>query len=178
MKPADLGQRVESRVVTSHAEVWIETCCPDGCMRTCGSPPTRRCGLKRDKGDITTYNMESPPTRRCGLKHIYRGREQPSVAVTSHAEVWIETRTKTTQTEWRECVTSHAEVWIETQSAGLVTEKVTVTSHAEVWIETILAKKRRRKMKVTSHAEVWIETYYFVLIIVLRRSHLPRGGVD
>ena len=99
--------------------------------------------------------------------------------VTSHVEVWIETRPCYPRREYAH-VTSHVEVWIETlyddvQDAikkspptwrcGLKPDeehdtdsKPSVTSHVEVWIETRKRRQGNTALHVTSHVEVWIET--------------------
>ena len=51
--------------------------------------------------------------RKCGLKHQYQDYKNINVFVTSLAEVWIETDTRS-QPRQTHRVTSLAEVWIET----------------------------------------------------------------
>ena len=55
-------------------------------------------------------------------------------------------------------VTSLAEVWIETPCYGWTLTRCGVTSLAEVWIETGTEANLYRPDTVTSLAEVWIET--------------------
>ena len=100
-------------LVTSLAEVWIETCSQYCLNERLWSLPLRKCGLKQSVCRV-----------------IYK-----TVYVTSLAEVWIETGA------WSDCchcstVTSLAEVWIETCRNRLLTGACAVTSLAEVWIET------------------------------------------
>ena len=97
-------------------------------------------------------------------------------------------------------VTSHVEVWIETRREMLITVGAGVTAHVEVWIETpalwrislsdaspptwrcglkLNLKLTIMKTKeVTSHVEVWIETVDTTKIKPAEQGHLPRGGVD
>ena len=58
-----------------------------------------------------------------------------NIAVTSLAEVWIETGTENSGSA-ATVVTSLAEVWIETCGIGSNPNDSLVTSLAEVWIET------------------------------------------
>ena len=80
-------------LVTSLAEVWIET---------------RRKQLHRNQS-------ESLPLRKCGLKQWLQQRRAGTKKVTSLAEVWIETR-ETYELDQVIIVTSLAEVWIETET--------------------------------------------------------------
>ena len=122
------------------------------------------------------------------------------VAVTSLAEVWIETLLASLvflfwichfpcgSVDWNyimdkhykraNLVTSLAEVWIETKLCKTKCYVDWVTSLAEVWIETGPFVCTSNSNWVTSLAEVWIETSFIALILLLSLSHFPCGSVD
>ena len=101
--------------VTPHTGVWIETNIQRKISDMIKSRPTRACGLKHTREEISTmYNGESRPTRACGLKHTEPQAARQGVRVTPHTGVWIETRASLLQPNFLS-VTPHTGVWIETR---------------------------------------------------------------
>ena len=100
-------------MVTSLAEVWIETIMEFTDIQDIPSLPLRKCGLKHWKIGVIEMLNASLPLRKCGLKLLTPRHGLLRHAVTSLAEVWIETSVPL-PTESGSAVTSLAEVWIET----------------------------------------------------------------
>ena len=141
-------------LVTSLAEVWIETCSQYCLNERLWSLPLRKCGLKQSVCRV-----------------IYK-----TVYVTSLAEVWIETGA------WSDCchcstVTSLAEVWIETCRNRLLTGACAVTSLAEVWIETVIPSLRRRLRSSLPLRKCGLKQFCRSAE-KQRLGHFPCGSVD
>ena len=82
---------VKHGLVTSLAEVWIETALPQPQKGQDVSLPLRKCGLKPGLGILSFCVVMSLPLRKCGLKHVCLVSPVLVKSVTSLAEVWIET---------------------------------------------------------------------------------------
>ena len=78
-------------MVTSLAEVWIETIMEFTDIQDIPSLPLRKCGLKHWKIGVIEMLNASLPLRKCGLKLLTPRHGLLRHAVTSLAEVWIET---------------------------------------------------------------------------------------
>ena len=179
LKPLSLHWQVLLSIVTSLAEVWIETCLYAALCLFYLSLPLRKCGLKL----LVVYRLMpttlSLPLRKCGLKRLPR---KIFVILLSHfpcGSVDWNCRKKVVyrlngchfpcgSVDWNSTYKSDLErprSSLPLRKCGLKlpenprnSHETLVTSLAEVWIETHPANRIWSGSCVTSLAEVWIET--------------------